>query len=77
MRGLRTLADVRNRMDGIVLSAAQEIGLEYYADLQRRMPRSEAGQIFERIKAAGKPQLWAVQRATLFSATPASYSPTA
>ncbi|KAG9125877.1 hypothetical protein FRC07_005817 [Ceratobasidium sp. 392] len=52
VRGLRTLADVRNRVDGIVLSRAQELGLQYYADLQRRMPRGEAAEIFERIKAA-------------------------
>lgn len=52
VRGLRTLADVRNRVGGIELSAAQELGLRYYADLQRRMPRSEAAEIFERIKAA-------------------------
>ncbi|KAG8700976.1 hypothetical protein FRC08_004345 [Ceratobasidium sp. 394] len=51
VRGLRTLADVRNRVAGIALSSAQELGLEYYADLQRRMPRSEAAEIFERIKA--------------------------
>ncbi|CAE7141748.1 unnamed protein product [Rhizoctonia solani] len=52
VRGLRTLADVRNRVDGITLSPAQELGLQYYTDLQRRMPRSEAAEIFERIKAA-------------------------
>ncbi|KAJ1300645.1 hypothetical protein OPQ81_002295 [Rhizoctonia solani] len=51
VRGLRTLADVRNRADGIVLSSAQELGLQYYTDLQRRMPRSEAAEIFERIKS--------------------------
>ncbi|KDN44631.1 hypothetical protein RSAG8_05396, partial [Rhizoctonia solani AG-8 WAC10335] len=52
VRGLRTLADARNRVDGIALSPAQELGLQYYTDLQRRMPRSEAAEIFERIKAA-------------------------
>ncbi|KAG8796084.1 hypothetical protein FRC12_005354 [Ceratobasidium sp. 428] len=51
VRGLRTLADVRNRVGGIVLSKAQELGLEYYADLQRRMLRDEASTIFGRIKA--------------------------
>ncbi|KAF8602211.1 Nucleotidyltransferase, partial [Ceratobasidium sp. AG-I] len=51
VRGLRTLADVRNRMGGIALSNSQVLGLEYYSDLQRRMPRSEAAEIFERIKA--------------------------
>ncbi|CAE6365984.1 unnamed protein product [Rhizoctonia solani] len=51
VRGLRTLTDIRNRMDGIVLSPAQELGLQYYTDLQRRMPRSEAAEIFQRIKA--------------------------
>lgn len=53
VRGLRTLADVRNRMGGIILSSSQLLGLEYYSDLQRRMPRSEAGEIFQRMKAAG------------------------
>jgi DNA polymerase lambda len=53
VRGLRTLTDIRNRMDGIVLSPAQELGLQYYTDLQRRMPRSEAAEIFQRIKAVG------------------------
>ncbi|CAE6395610.1 unnamed protein product [Rhizoctonia solani] len=52
VRGLRTLTDVRNRVDGIIISPAQELGLQYYTDLQRRMPRSEAAEIFERIKAA-------------------------
>lgn len=51
VRGLRTLADVRNRVGGIALSSSQALGLEYYSDLQRRMPRGEAGEIFERIKA--------------------------
>ena len=54
VRGLRTLADVRNRMDGIVLSNSQALGLKYYSDLQRRMPRSETVEIFERIKSIGK-----------------------
>lgn len=54
VRGLRTLTDVRNRMGGIVLSNSQLLGLEYYSDLQRRMPRSEAGEIFQRIKAVGR-----------------------
>ncbi|CAE6358650.1 unnamed protein product [Rhizoctonia solani] len=51
VRGLRTLADIRNRMDGIVLSPAQELGLQYYTDLRRRMPRGEAAEIFRLIKA--------------------------
>ncbi|KAG8743848.1 hypothetical protein FRC10_011315 [Ceratobasidium sp. 414] len=54
VRGLRTLADVRNRVGGIVLSSAQELGVKYYGDLQRRMPRGEAAEIFERIKAVGE-----------------------
>jgi hypothetical protein len=54
VRGLRTLADVRNRVGGIALSNAQELGLAYYADLQRRMPRGEAAEIFERIKTVGE-----------------------
>ncbi|KAG9101063.1 hypothetical protein FRC06_003406 [Ceratobasidium sp. 370] len=69
VRGLRTLADVRNRVGGIVLSSAQELGLEYYADLQRRMPRREAAEIFERIKAVGESPACAVYLVTWFSTT--------
>ncbi|KZV95895.1 hypothetical protein EXIGLDRAFT_671776 [Exidia glandulosa HHB12029] len=48
--GLRTLDDVRERKAGIRLSAAQEIGLRYYDDLNQRMPRAEAGEIYGMIK---------------------------
>lgn len=30
-----------------------QIGLKYYDDLQTRMPREEAAQIYDEIKAAG------------------------
>ncbi|KZT01837.1 uncharacterized protein LAESUDRAFT_745291 [Laetiporus sulphureus 93-53] len=49
-RGCRTLDDVRARKGGIVLSAAQEIGLKYYQEINSRMPRSEAADIFNIIK---------------------------
>ncbi|EJD51237.1 Nucleotidyltransferase [Auricularia subglabra TFB-10046 SS5] len=49
-KGLRTLDDVRERKGGIRLNSAQEIGLRYYDDLNERMPRAEAGEIFGMIK---------------------------
>ncbi|KAH7099804.1 Nucleotidyltransferase, partial [Auriculariales sp. MPI-PUGE-AT-0066] len=48
--GCRTLDDIRERKGGIKLTAGQEIGLRYYDDLNDRMPRSEAGEIFGMIK---------------------------
>ncbi|GBE86849.1 hypothetical protein SCP_1000910 [Sparassis crispa] len=48
--GCRTLEDVKARKGGIKLSASQEIGLKFYADINTRMPRSEAAAIFEIIK---------------------------
>ncbi|PCH43258.1 hypothetical protein WOLCODRAFT_132716 [Wolfiporia cocos MD-104 SS10] len=48
--GCRTLDDVKARKGGIKLTAAQEIGLRYYTDINSRMPRSEAAEIFEMIK---------------------------
>ncbi|KAI0726960.1 hypothetical protein C8Q72DRAFT_925894 [Fomitopsis betulina] len=48
--GCRTLDDILARKGGIKLSACQVIGLEHYADINTRMPRSEAGDIFNIIK---------------------------
>ncbi|KAG9030907.1 hypothetical protein FRB95_003417 [Tulasnella sp. JGI-2019a] len=48
--GIRTLDDVRDGKGGLTLSENQKIGLQFYDDLQDRMPRSEAGAIFEKIK---------------------------
>ncbi|KZT68564.1 hypothetical protein DAEQUDRAFT_745631 [Daedalea quercina L-15889] len=48
--GCRTLDDVRARKGGIRLSPCQEIGLKYYSDINSRMPRSEAADIFNMIK---------------------------
>lgn len=48
--GCRTLDDVRARKGGIKLSHVQEIGLQFYDDINDRMPRSEAEAIFNLIK---------------------------
>ncbi|THH19156.1 hypothetical protein EW146_g1962 [Bondarzewia mesenterica] len=48
--GCRTLDDVRQRRCGIKLSAAQEIGLRFYDDINTRMPREEAQEIFVSVK---------------------------
>ncbi|EPT00045.1 hypothetical protein FOMPIDRAFT_58109 [Fomitopsis schrenkii] len=48
--GCRTLDDIFARKGGIKLSACQEIGLKHYADINSRMPRSEAGDVFSIIK---------------------------
>ncbi|KAH9942097.1 hypothetical protein B0H21DRAFT_824163 [Amylocystis lapponica] len=48
--GCRTLEDVKSGKGGIKLSSVQKIGLEHYADINMRMPRSEASDIFSMIK---------------------------
>ncbi|OBZ74633.1 DNA polymerase lambda [Grifola frondosa] len=48
--GCRTLEDVKAGKGGIKLTAAQSIGLEYYSDINTRMPRSEVEEIFNMIK---------------------------
>ncbi|PPQ72029.1 hypothetical protein CVT26_006719 [Gymnopilus dilepis] len=48
--GCRTLEDLRLGKGGVKLTAVQEIGLRYYEDINLRMPREEARQIFELIK---------------------------
>ncbi|KAH9929394.1 uncharacterized protein B0H18DRAFT_996945 [Fomitopsis serialis] len=48
--GCRNLDDIRTRKGGIKLSTCQEIGLRHYADINSRMPRTEAADIFNMIK---------------------------
>ncbi|GJE98665.1 hypothetical protein PsYK624_149000 [Phanerochaete sordida] len=48
--GCRTLDDLRQRKNGIKLTDNQELGLKYYDDLNSRIPRQEAAEIFEKIK---------------------------
>ncbi|KAF5372585.1 hypothetical protein D9758_005201 [Tetrapyrgos nigripes] len=49
-QGARTLQDLKTGKFGIKLTPAQKIGLEFYDDINTRMPRSEAQELFERIK---------------------------
>ncbi|KAH9996416.1 hypothetical protein BJV74DRAFT_883693 [Russula compacta] len=51
LAGCRTLEDIKQRKGGIVLSRAQEIGLKYYDDINTRIPREEASEIFGEIKS--------------------------
>ncbi|KXN90758.1 DNA polymerase lambda [Leucoagaricus sp. SymC.cos] len=48
--GCRTLEDLRNQKGGVRLNSVQLIGLQYYQDINSRMPRSEAKSIFDLIK---------------------------
>ncbi|KAL0574084.1 hypothetical protein V5O48_007869 [Marasmius crinis-equi] len=48
--GCRTLEDLKKGKGGVRLSMAQSIGLKYYNDINERMPRAEAGEIFDLIK---------------------------
>ncbi|KAG5638696.1 hypothetical protein H0H81_010921 [Sphagnurus paluster] len=48
--GCRTLADVLSGKGGVNLTPAQEIGVRFYDDINNRMPRDEAREIFELIK---------------------------
>ncbi|KAJ3501191.1 hypothetical protein NLJ89_g9450 [Agrocybe chaxingu] len=48
--GCRTLEDLRAGKGGVKLSHVQRIGLQYYDDINSRMPRAEAREIFEMIK---------------------------
>ncbi|KAF9458134.1 hypothetical protein BDZ94DRAFT_1201680 [Collybia nuda] len=48
--GCRTLDDVLGGKGGIKLTAAQEIGIQFYDDINDRMPRDEAKAIFDLIK---------------------------
>ncbi|XP_006455903.1 hypothetical protein AGABI2DRAFT_227537 [Agaricus bisporus var. bisporus H97] len=48
--GCRTLEDLRSQKGGVRLSSVQMIGLQYYDDINDRMPRSEAKALFELVK---------------------------
>ncbi|TCD65161.1 stretch-activated cation channel mid1 [Steccherinum ochraceum] len=48
--GCRTLEDLKNGKGGVRLSSVQRIGVKYYDDINDRMPRQEAREIFEKIK---------------------------
>ncbi|KIY71874.1 Nucleotidyltransferase [Cylindrobasidium torrendii FP15055 ss-10] len=47
--GCRTLEDLKTN-PRIVLSDAQKVGIQFYDDINDRMPRAEAGALFELIK---------------------------
>ncbi|KAI9435731.1 hypothetical protein H4582DRAFT_1968310 [Lactarius indigo] len=49
--GCRTLDDIRERKGGIKLTSIQELGLKYYDDINTRMTREEAREIFEEIRS--------------------------
>ncbi|KAG6907586.1 hypothetical protein DXG01_008343, partial [Tephrocybe rancida] len=48
--GCRSLTDVVAGKGGVKLTPAQEIGIRFYDDINERMPREEAKEIFELIK---------------------------
>ncbi|KAF8824638.1 hypothetical protein HHX47_DHR8000054 [Lentinula edodes] len=49
-RGCRTIEDLCNGVGDVALNEGQKIGIEFYDDLNSRMPREEAKAIFELIK---------------------------
>ncbi|KAF7321117.1 DNA polymerase lambda [Mycena chlorophos] len=46
LAGCRTLQDLADGVGGVKLNEAQQIGLKYYEDINSRMPRAEAEEIF-------------------------------
>ncbi|KAJ7658507.1 hypothetical protein B0H17DRAFT_1096959 [Mycena rosella] len=48
--GCRTLEDLKAGKGGVVLTPAQKIGIQFYDDINDRMPREEAKALFELIK---------------------------
>ncbi|KAH6912109.1 hypothetical protein BKA70DRAFT_825893 [Coprinopsis sp. MPI-PUGE-AT-0042] len=48
--GCRTLDDLRKRKGGVKLTSVQKTGLEFYDDINDRMPRDEAKAIYDLIK---------------------------
>jgi DNA polymerase/3'-5' exonuclease PolX len=57
MKGARTLDDLSDekcRKFGIELNKFQKIGLEFYEDIQSRIPRSEAEEIFKKVEMVAK-----------------------
>ncbi|GAA6043918.1 hypothetical protein JCM8097_004110 [Rhodosporidiobolus ruineniae] len=52
--GARTIDDLRNDPDKYGLLETAKIGLQYYEDLQERIPRDEVTQLFEYAKAEAR-----------------------
>lgn len=51
--GMRTLEHVKESKEfGITLTAAQELGLKYYKDINERIPRAEVARHFQKIHRA-------------------------
>lgn len=51
--GIRTLEDVKDsKKFGISLTAAQELGLKYFDDINERIPRAEVARHFQKIQRA-------------------------
>ncbi|PPQ85750.1 hypothetical protein CVT25_003068 [Psilocybe cyanescens] len=50
LAGCRTLEDLKVGKGGVKLSAVQKIGLQFYDDINDRMPRAEAKHIYDLIK---------------------------
>ncbi|KAJ7630120.1 DNA polymerase lambda, partial [Mycena polygramma] len=48
--GCRSLEDLKAGKGGVTLTPAQQIGIQFYDDINDRMPREEAGELFELIK---------------------------
>jgi hypothetical protein len=53
-KGLRSLQDVKEGKFGHELTVAQQIGLEHYHDLQKRIPRAEVTLIYDAVIEAAK-----------------------
>ncbi|KAJ3971993.1 hypothetical protein EV361DRAFT_908160 [Lentinula raphanica] len=49
-RGCRTIEDLCNSVGDVTLNEGQKIGIQFYDDLNSRMPREEAKAIFDLIK---------------------------
>ncbi|GAA6004892.1 hypothetical protein JCM10207_008444 [Rhodosporidiobolus poonsookiae] len=53
-RGARTLDDLRKNPDGFGLTNNQKIGLEFYDELNERIPRSEMDELFKVAKTVAR-----------------------
>ncbi|OCH87702.1 hypothetical protein OBBRIDRAFT_837179 [Obba rivulosa] len=49
-RGCRTLQDLKEGKGGVRLTYVQRIGIQHYEDINSRMPRAEAAEIFEKVR---------------------------